>query len=65
MSRGQLFSKLGFDPLLGCEIDLVGYDSIKKMQNNSTVDFAWEQRGFFVKVVSVIDTCVFMSVLAL
>lgn len=30
MSRGHCFSKIGFDPLVDCEIDLVDCDGFKK-----------------------------------
>lgn len=59
MSRGQDFSKLGFDHY---ETDLVGCDRVKKMSIKKVSIFCMEMISFFVELVSVICTYIFMSV---
>lgn len=57
MSRGQDFSKVGFDPLVDYETDLMGCDRVKRMSV-----FCMGKDKFFVELVSIMYTYTFMSV---
>lgn len=57
MSRGQDFSKVGFDPLVVYVTDLMGCDRVKRMSV-----FCMGKDKFFVELVSIMYIYTFMSV---